>query len=72
MSCYFRHLEEILKKAGVAVNPKNKKQVDLAFHSIAGTTYKDCPGTWKEIKAKFLSDPQKRAELVSKLRATAG
>jgi DNA-binding transcriptional regulator YbjK len=72
MSCYFRHMDEILKEAGLKVTPENKKQIDRAFHDIVGTTYKDCPATWKEIKAKFLSDPQKRKELVNKLRAASG
>ena len=72
MSCYFRHLDEILKEAGITITPENKKLVDRAFHSIVGTTYKDCPATWKEIKMKYLSDPRKREELVSKLRTAAG
>lgn len=71
MSCYFRHLDEIIKDAGLTITPENRKLVDQAFHSIAGTAYKDCPATWKEIKTKFLSDPQKRAELIRKLRGTA-
>ena len=72
MSCYFHHLKDVLEEADITVTPENKKQVDLAFHEIVGTTYKDCPATWKEIKKTFLEDPQKRSELARKLRAAMG
>ncbi len=68
MSCYFRHLEDILEEAKITVTPENKKRIDQAFHDIAGATYKDCPATWKEIKNRYLNDPQMRAELIQRLR----
>jgi hypothetical protein len=70
MSCYLRHLEDILQEAKITVTPANRKQIDQAFHDIVGTTYKDCPTTWKEIKKTFLNDQQKRKELIQKLQAT--
>lgn len=30
MSCYFRHIPELLKEAGLKVTPENKKAVDKA------------------------------------------
>jgi len=70
MSCYFRHIKDILEEAKIVVTPENKKQIDKAFHNIIGTTYKDCPTTWKKIKNNFLNDPQKRKELIRKLQTT--
>lgn len=32
MSCYFRYMKDVLKEAGVAVTPKNKKEIDQAIH----------------------------------------
>jgi hypothetical protein len=69
MSCYFRHLKDILEEAGITVTPGNKKQIDQAFHQIVATSYKDCPATWKAIKQNFLSDARKRQELIQKLQA---
>jgi hypothetical protein len=69
MSCYFRHMKDILDEAGITVNPGNKKQIDQAFHKIVGTDYKDCPATWKTIKQIYLSDEKKRHELIERLKA---
>ncbi len=45
MSCYFRHMKNILHEAGIEVTPGNKKDIDQAFHRIVGVSYKDCPST---------------------------
>jgi hypothetical protein len=72
MSCYLHHMKDILDEAGITVSPANKKQIDQAFHKIAGEDYKDCPATWKSIKQTYLSDENKRKELVAKLKAAIG
>ena len=69
MSCYFRHLKDILDQAGIEVTPGNKKEIDRAFHQIAGVDYKDCPTTWKQLKQELAGDEQKRQELAQKLRS---
>ena len=68
MSCYFRHIKDILDEAGITVTPANKKQVDQAFHQIVEVVYKDCPATWKALKQVLQSDDQKRRDLIQKLR----
>ena len=68
MSCYFRHIKDMFEEAKIVVTPENKKQIDKAIHNIIGTTYKDCPTTWKIIKNNFLNDPQKHKELIRKLQ----
>ncbi len=67
MSCYFRHLKEILSEAGIQVTPANRKEIDQAFHQITGVGYKDCPVTWKRLK-QDLADEPKRRDLVQKLQ----
>ena len=69
MSCYFRHMKDILAEAGITVTPSNKKQIDQAFHQVVGTSYKDCPATWRALKQTYLADEKRRRELVQKLRA---
>ncbi|MCP4365250.1 MAG: hypothetical protein GY800_08130 [Planctomycetes bacterium] len=67
MSCYFRHMPDILKEAGVEVTFSNKKEVDRLVHSIVGVDYKDCSGAWKAVKGQRTEEGL-RAELVEKLR----
>ena len=68
MSCYFRHLKEVMAEAGIEVTPGNKQQIDRAIHEIAGVDYKDCSATWKKLKQEVLADERKRQDLVDKLR----
>ena len=68
MSCYFRHLKDILEEADIEVTSTNKKQVDRATHQIVGVTYKDCPETWKKLKQQLASGEQKRQEFISQLK----
>ena len=67
MSCYFRHLKDVLAKAGVEVTPANRKEVDRVLHEIVGVTYKDCPTAWKNLKRQMANETD-RAVVVKKLR----
>lgn len=69
MSCYLRHLKDVLGEAGIEVTPDNKKQLDRAIHDVVGTTYKDCPATWKEVKAKLASSDAEKKAFIKKLKA---
>ena len=69
MTCYFRHLKDILEGAGIEVTPANRKQVDRAMHQIVGVTHKDCPETWKRLKQQLTGDEQKRQELINQLKS---
>jgi len=53
MTCYFRHLKPVFEKAGIAVTKENKRDIDKVIHKIVGTTYKNCPATWKEVKKRI-------------------
>ena len=33
MSCYFRHMKDVLEEAGIDVTPKNKKRSTASFTS---------------------------------------
>ena len=65
LTCYFRHLQDVFKKAGIEVTKENKKEIDKVIHSIVGIRYKDCPASWKEVKKRMAEDEE---GFVSELR----
>jgi len=65
VTCYFRHLQNIFKKAGVQVTRENKREIDRIIHSIVGVQYKNCPAAWKEVKRRITEE---EASFVSKLK----
>jgi hypothetical protein len=65
LTCYFRHLKEIFKKAEIGVTSENKREIDRIIHSIVGVEYKNCPAAWKEVKKRIAED---EAGFVSKLK----
>lgn len=71
MSCYLRHIKDVLDEAGIVVTPANRKQIDQAVHQAVGVEYKDCPATWNRVKEE-LKDERKRKALVTQLQAAAG
>jgi hypothetical protein len=66
MTCYFRHLKEVFKKADIEVTPENRQEVDKIIHGIVGVDYKNCPAAWRQVKARVLED---EAGFVSTLKA---
>lgn len=71
MSCYFRHIGDILEEAGITVTRENKKHIDEAIHQAVGIGYKECPAAWKSIKEQIRGDEEKRQAFISQLREKA-
>ena len=67
MSCYLRHLKDILSEAGITVTPANREQIDRALHRAIGVGYKDCPATWKTLK-QHLAGESAGLDFIKKLR----
>jgi hypothetical protein len=67
VSCYLRHIKDVLVEAGVVVTPASRKQIDQAIHRAVGVGYKNCPATWKKIK-EDIKDERKRKVLVKQLQ----
>jgi len=65
MTCYFRHLQHIFKKAGIDVAKENKREIDKAIHNIVGVEYKNCPAASKEVKKRIAENEE---SFVSKLK----
>lgn len=70
MSCYFRHIRDILIEAGIDITPANKKQIDALVHDFVKVDYKDCPAAWRQLKSEVLVDDNKRLQLVDHIRAS--
>ena len=58
MTCYFRHLQQIFKKAGIEAASVNKREIDRVIHDVVGVRYKNCPATWREVKKKIAEDEE--------------
>jgi len=56
VTCYFRHLQGIFKRAGIKVSDANKREIDKVIHDIVGVKYKDCSATWRELKKRIAED----------------
>ena len=56
MTCYFRHLKAVFKKAGIEVTHENKRAIDKVIHTIVGVDYKNCSSSWKEVKKRIAED----------------
>ena len=65
MTCYFRHLEEVFKKAGIEVTSQNRQEIDRIIHDIVGVDYKNCPAAWKQVKNRLA---QNEADFVTMLK----
>jgi predicted Fe-Mo cluster-binding NifX family protein len=68
MSCYFRHMKDILEEAGIKVTKYNKKEIDTIIHALAGIEYKNCSPTWKAIKDQIRSEKTARDRFVQRLK----
>ncbi len=56
VTCYFRHMGEVFKKAGIEVTRENRQQIDRIIHGIVGVEYKNCPAAWRQVKQRMAED----------------
>ena len=68
MSCYFRHMKDVLDEAGVEVTKENKKDIDRIIHGLVDEEYKNCSPTWKSVKEHIKSNSESRALFIKKLK----
>ena len=67
MTCYFRHIQHLFKKAGIEVTKENRQEIDKVIHDIVGVEYKNCPAIWREVKQRIRAD---ESAFVSELKQT--
>jgi len=58
MTCYFRQLGEVFKKAGIEVTRENRRKIDAVIQHIVGTEGEHCPTTWREVKKRLAEDEE--------------
>jgi F0F1-type ATP synthase epsilon subunit len=68
MSCYFRHMKDVLEEAGVQVTKENKQEIDKIVHGIVDVDYKNCPAAWKTIKERTKTDEKERRRFIERLK----
>ena len=68
MSCYFRHMKDVLEEAGIEVTKDNKKDIDRIIHGLVDVTYKDCSPTWKNVKEHIKTDEAARSQFIKNLK----
>lgn len=68
MSCYFRHMKDVLDEAGIEVNKENKKDIDIIIHKMMDVEYKNCSPTWKEVKEHIKGDDNARNQFIERLK----
>ena len=68
MSCYFRHMKDVLEDAGVEVTQENKKEIDRIIHGMVDVEYKNCSPTWKGVKEHIKGDDKARSRFIKKLK----
>jgi len=69
MSCYFRHMKDVLDEAGIEVTKDNKTDIDQAIHALVDVEYKNCPSTWKAVKEHIKKDEEARKSFIKTLKA---
>lgn len=68
MSCYFRHMKDVLEEVGVVVTQENKKEIDRILHGIVSVEYKNCSPAWKAVKERIRLDEKARDGFLKELR----
>ena len=69
MSCYFRHMKDVLEEAGIEVTKDNKKEIDRIIHGLVDVEYKNCSPTWKAVKEHIQKDDAARNKFIRRLKA---
>ena len=72
MSCYFRHMKDVLEEAGIEVTKENKKDVDRIIHGLVDVEYKNCSPAWKAVKEHIRSDEKARERFIGRLKKELG
>ena len=50
MTCYIKHLSEIMRRAGAENTFENKQLLDKIIRQVLKMERADCPDVWKRVK----------------------
>ncbi|HOK53605.1 MAG TPA: hypothetical protein PLU88_03020 [Armatimonadota bacterium] len=65
MSCYVRHLQDILEVAGLENNKENRKRLDMVIRQILNLDGLNCPDVWKEVKERRKTQEFRQAVILA-------
>ncbi len=70
MSCYVRHLEQILVSAGIETTKENRKNIDVYLKEKFDlpVNASSCPDVWKLYVKPILNDDEQKSELIAELK----
>jgi len=71
LTCYLRHIRQLLEENGIRVTPENKGDIDRRIHELMGVGYKDCPAVWRELKRRLAQDDPAFIASLKRLLANA-
>jgi hypothetical protein len=69
LSCYLRHLDDLLKEGNIPLGKEDRKKVDQAIHRMLGMESKHCPEVWRAVRAEIERD---REGFVRRLKEELG
>lgn len=69
MSCWTRHIVDVMGSAGVEVSKENKKKIDKYVrekYKLTGEV--KCPEVWKEYVKPILADEKKKGDFTAEIK----
>lgn len=63
MTCYVKHLSEIMRRAGAENTYENKQLLDKIVREVLDMEHADCADVWKSVKAIMFSGNEKHKML---------
>jgi len=74
VSCYTRHLSEIMAAAGVENSKENRKKIDLYLKAKfkMPNHMSSCPEVWKEHVKPMIAEENDRLELIEEMSRLFG
>lgn len=69
MTCYTRHLKDIMKELGMEDTKENRRILDKRLRAILGREDDHCPEVWRDVKER-LHDPKLKERMVEELRGS--
>jgi cell division protein FtsX len=70
MTCFLKHLDSLLKAAGIQRTVENAAEIQEEIRRIIGVKSHDCSDIWKELKV-WLGNEEKKKILEKQLRKYA-
>lgn len=56
LSCYLRHLDDLLNEGNIPLGKEERKKVDQVIHRMMGMESAHCPEVWRAVKAEIAHD----------------